>query len=143
MSYWSQEKDILGVNNFGDLVPEVVWLGPDYEEKLLELIDIRIHYKINKYQGKKPDESVKQRILDLKTALRSQLEQELVQRLEAIRRYLRNPEKDPHLSLEEILREKRHRAKPLIDPLMRVIRKRRLWVGRKKTEHEPHQGPRV
>jgi len=143
MSYWSQDKDILGVNNFGDLIPEVVWLGPTYEENLLELIDIRIHYKINKYQGKKPDESVKQRILDLKTALRSQLEQELVHRLEAIRRYLRNPEKDPHLSLEEILREKSHRPRPLIDPLMRIIRKQRFWVARKKTESKPQAGPRV
>jgi SpoVK/Ycf46/Vps4 family AAA+-type ATPase len=143
MSYWSQDKDILGVSNFGDLVPEVVWLGPDYEEKLLELIDIRIHYKINKYQGKKPDESVKQRILELKTALRSQLEQELVHRVEAIRRYLRNPEKDPHLSLEEILRAKPRPPRPLIDPLMRVIRRRRLWVSRKKDEPEAQEPPRL
>jgi hypothetical protein len=142
MSYWSQDKDILGVSHFGDLVPEVVWLGPDYEEKLLELIDIRIHYKINKYQGKKPDESVKQRILELKTALRSQLEQELVHRVEAIRRYLRNPEKDPHLSLEEILRAKPRPPRPLIDPLMRVIRKPRRWIGRKKTDPEPQEPPR-
>jgi hypothetical protein len=63
--------------------------------------------------------------------------------VEAIRRYLRNPEKDPHLSLEEILRAKPRPPRPLIDPLMRVIRRRRLWLNRKKDEPEAQEPPRL
>ena len=55
VNYWNQDKDILGVTHFGDLVPEVVWLDPEYEQMLQELIVIRIRYKLDKHQGRRPD----------------------------------------------------------------------------------------
>jgi ATP-dependent Lon protease len=52
-NYWTQDKDVLGVTHFGDLVPEVMYFGEDYEKKLLELIEMRIAYKIKKYRENK------------------------------------------------------------------------------------------
>ncbi len=114
MAYWEQGKDILGVTHFGDLVPEVLWLGPEYEEKLNALIELRIAYKLRKYRGDRPAREMKQRILEGKAELRDLLEEELLRRIEAIRAYLQTPDRDPHLSLEEIFRRGR---------------KRRLWGG--------------
>ena len=118
-SYWAQNKDILGVTHFGDLVPEVMYLGPEYEKILLELINLRIDYKRKKYKGNKPPEDVKEKILRSKEVLRKQMEDDLVARLEALRRYLRSPAKDPHLSLEEIFRKRRigpiRRFRPIVE----------------------------
>ncbi len=122
-SYWSQGKDVLGVTHFGELVPEVLCLGPAYETILLDLIALRIDYKHFKYKGTKPPEAMKSRILENKQILKLQVEKELVARLEALRRYLRSPSRDPHLSLEEIFRKRRSRRleglKPLVDYLKR------------------------
>ncbi|MBI5017096.1 MAG: AAA family ATPase [Deltaproteobacteria bacterium] len=104
-SYWLQDRDVLAVTHFADLVPDVVWLGPAYEARLLDLIQQRIRYKLAKYRGQVPSESDKQRILDERAALRSLVERETVRRLESIRAWLRDPDHDPYLSLEEILRE--------------------------------------
>jgi hypothetical protein len=64
---------------------------------------------------------LKAKILESKGILKTQMERELISRLEALRRYIRSPSSDPHLSLEEILRKKRPRRfegfKPLLDTL--------------------------
>jgi len=105
--YWQQDKDILGVSHFGDLVPEVIWLGPEYEKMLLELISLRLEYKLKKYKGLQTDETMKEHILKLKVDLRNLAENEIIGRLEAIRQYLRSPTSDPHLSMEEIFKKRR------------------------------------
>jgi SpoVK/Ycf46/Vps4 family AAA+-type ATPase len=102
VNYWSNDSDILGVTSFGDLVPEVLWLGPDFEKTLLKLIAMRIAYKKEKYRGNKPSAEIKAEILEKKKRLREQVEKEIINRLKSIRIYLQNPERDPHLSLEEI-----------------------------------------
>ncbi len=109
LAYWEQGKDILGVTHFGDLVPEVLWLGEDYEEKLERLVETRIRYKLRKYRGEPPPRELKQEILELKAELRAAAEEELVRRIDAIRAYLQTPDRDPHLSLEEIFRHHRSR----------------------------------
>jgi SpoVK/Ycf46/Vps4 family AAA+-type ATPase len=123
VSYWSQDKDILGVTHFGDLVPEVVWLNPEYEEKLLALIKLRIDYKIAKYQGETPPEGVKDEIVRNKEILRAELEKEIKHRLGALRRYLRSPTRDPHLSLDEIYRRRRNKAGNFITPILGIARR--------------------
>jgi len=124
-NYWSQNKDILGVTHFGDLVPEVVYFGEDYEEILLELIDTRIRYKLNKYRGNKPPEEIKAGILKKKDVLKTRVEKEILSRLAALRRYLRTPTHDPHISLEEIFRKRKSKMKSLVRPLRAYIQKRR------------------
>jgi transitional endoplasmic reticulum ATPase len=102
IGYWSQDRDILGVTHFGDLVPETIWLGEEYEELLLELIDQRIKYKLKKYLHNEIDEKGNENIIRLKAILRQQAEQEIVRKLGAIKAYLSNPERDPLVSLESI-----------------------------------------
>ncbi len=104
--YWLQNKDILGVSNFGDLVPELIWLGPDYEKTLLALTSLRLEYKLKKYKDLQHDQRLKQKVLEMKADLRIRAEAEIISRLEAIRHYLRNPERDPHLSMDEIFKKR-------------------------------------
>jgi hypothetical protein len=128
-NYWSQSKDILGVTHFGDLVPEVMHFGEDYEEILLELIETRIKYKLNKYRGNKPSEEIKTEILKKKDILKTRVEKEILSRLAALRRYLRTPAHDPHISLEEIFRKRKGRMKNLLRPFRAYIQKRREKIA--------------
>ncbi|MBT8332953.1 MAG: AAA family ATPase, partial [Deltaproteobacteria bacterium] len=102
VGYWSQNKDILGVTNFGDLVPETIWLGEAYEKNLLELIEQRIKYKVKKYQLNEIDEAGNENIIRLKAILRQQAEEEIIRKLGAVKDYLGNAERDPLSSLESI-----------------------------------------
>jgi hypothetical protein len=122
-NYWENNKDILGVTHFGELVPEVLYIGPNSEKIIQELISLRIDYKQRKYKGIKPPESQKENILKSKDILKIQMEKEIVGRLEALRRYLRSPTRDPHLSLEEIFRKKRSGFEG-IKPIVNYLRKR-------------------
>ncbi|MCP4744564.1 MAG: AAA family ATPase [Desulfobacteraceae bacterium] len=117
--YWSQSKDILGVTHFGDLIPEVVWLGPGYERRLMKLIDLRIKYKLTKHQGQKPVLGTKETILKIKESLKNEVEEQIRKRLVAIRHYLRKTDPDPHLSLQEIYRYTPGRVSQWINPLLR------------------------
>lgn len=128
--YWLQNKDILGVSNFGDLVPELIWLGPDYEKTLLALTGLRLEYKLKKYKDLKQDQKLKEKILALKADLRYRAEQEIVGRLDAIRRYLRNPDRDPHLSMEEIFKKRSKNGMPFKGAL------RDLFISRKKNQRQ-------
>lgn len=102
IGYWNQNQDILGVTNFGDLVPETIWLGEAYEKNLLELIEQRIKYKVKKYQLNEIDEAGNENIIRLKSILRQQAEEEMIRKLGAIKDYLSNSERDPLSSLESI-----------------------------------------
>ncbi|MEJ2056562.1 MAG: AAA family ATPase [Desulfofustis sp.] len=105
IGYWSQNKDILEVTHFGELVPETIWLGEDYEKTLLELTDQRIRYKLKKYQNNEIDEAADENIIRLKSILKQQAEKEIVRKIEAIKHYLSNPDHDPLISLESIFTE--------------------------------------
>jgi hypothetical protein len=125
-NYWLQGKDVLGVTYFGDLVPEVMYFGEDYENILLELIDMRIEYKLRKFQGNKLNNDIKEEILIKKLLLKDQAEKEILSRLNALRKYLRTPARDPHVSLEEIFRQRGKRnIKKLFAPLMDYFHKRK------------------
>jgi hypothetical protein len=132
-NYWSQGRDILGVTHFGDLVPEVMYLNPEYENTLLELIRLRIDYKLKKYRGNKPADDVKEKILKSKELLKNQMEAELLARLEALRHYLRTPARDPHLSLEEIFRKRRMTRFTRIKPLVAYFKARIAKAGEKQS----------
>jgi len=130
IGYWNQNKDILGVTHFGDLVPETIWLGDDYEELVLELIDQRIKYKITQYLHNEQDEAANENIVRLKSILKQQAEQEMVRRIEAIKNYIIDPDHDPLISLESIFQEDQKVAKRVkniygvLDPLTSMIKKR-------------------
>lgn len=126
VNYWANHKDILAVSSFGELVPEVLWLGEEFGKDLHELIAIRIEYKLNKYRKNVSSESIKMDILKRKKRLRDHVEKEIEKRLNALRKYLRNAERDPYLSLEEIFRDTASRktrgVKSLMDNLKKEIK---------------------
>jgi len=130
IGYWNQNKDILGVTHFGDLVPETIWLGDDYEELVLELIDQRIKYKIKQYQHNEQDEAANENIIRLKSILKQRAEKEIVRKIEAIKNYISNPDHDPLISLESIFQEDQKVTKKVkkifgaFDPLTSMIKKR-------------------
>lgn len=130
MNYWEQGKDILGISNFVELVPEVVCLGPEYEETLKELIALRIDYKLKKFKGNTVSDTLKENILKNKKNLKNQIEIHIVERLEAIRKYLRNPVSDPHLSLEEIFLEHGKSRLFGISPVVNFLSNQKKRVGR-------------
>ena len=105
INYWNQDKDILGVTHFGDLVPETIWLSDDYAQLVQELIAQRISYKLKKYQSNEIDEAGKENIIRLKSILRQRAEKEIIRKLGAIKNYLSNPDRDPLTSLELIFQE--------------------------------------
>ncbi len=129
VGYWSQNKDILGVTHFGDLVPETIWLDEDYEQLVLELIDQRIKYKIKKYQHNELDDAAHENIIRLKSTLKQRAEKEIVRKIEAIKNYITNPDHDPLTSLESIFQEEERVVKKVkkmfgaLDPLAGRIMK--------------------
>jgi SpoVK/Ycf46/Vps4 family AAA+-type ATPase len=135
--YWGKDKDVLGVTHFGELIPEVVWLGPAYERRLLELIDLRISYKIGKYKGNTLQNDTKNRILVIKEELKAEVENELRQRLVALRHYLRSPDRDPHLSLQEIYRAKPAKTTELADSILGFVKRYRRRRSAKTEQSQP------
>jgi len=103
--FWGRGKDILGVTHFGDLVPEIVWLDPEFEKRQNNLIETRREYKKDKHIRNEPDPKMKQHIRREKEALREIVETEIARRLQAIHGYLKNPHRDPLLSLSEIFKQ--------------------------------------
>jgi hypothetical protein len=121
-NYWLQDKDILGVTNFGDLVPEVLLLDGAHGDRVRQLIETRIHYKLAKCQRKRPDAALKEQILALKVELRDDMEKEIVRRLQALRAYMRSPVRDPHISLEEIFRNGVGQPRRRITAVVQLVR---------------------
>ncbi|MCB2169767.1 MAG: AAA family ATPase [Deltaproteobacteria bacterium] len=121
-NYWLQDKDILGVTNFGDLVPEVLLLDEAHGDRVRQLIETRIHYKLAKCQRKRPDAALKEQILALKVELRDDMEKEIVRRLQALRAYMRSPVRDPHISLEEIFRNGAGQPRRRITAVVQLVR---------------------
>jgi transitional endoplasmic reticulum ATPase len=123
-NYWTQDKDIIAVTHFGDLVPEVVCLDKEYEQILQKLISLRIHYKLLTYEKDESDGNMQEEIQEIKDALKVRFEKEIKNRLKAIRNYLRNPVSDPHLSLEEIFRERPPQPIEVLKPIMKYLRRK-------------------
>ena len=122
--YWEKDKDILGVTHFGDLVPEVVWLDDAHERMVRNLIDMRIAYKFNKYRGKTVQNDIKESIIKTKGEMKNQVEREIRRRLVAIRSYLRNPMKDPHISMDEIFFPEKKQPFRIMKPLRQFLKRR-------------------
>jgi hypothetical protein len=66
--------------------------------------------------------NTKQQILMIKEQLKNEVEKELSIRLLVLRRYLRSPDRDPHLFLQEIYRSKPGSAAGMTDTIFDFIR---------------------
>lgn len=100
--YWCKGKDVLEVTHFGDLVPEVLWLTSENQEKIDRLISLRIDAKLRRYRGEQTDGNAIDKIRRLKADLKRGTETAIASRLHTIRKHLTDDGSDPHLSLEAI-----------------------------------------
>ncbi len=66
---------------------------------------MRIKIKSDDYRGEKRSKELKQNSVQTKRELRVLVEQEILQRLDAIRRYLMDSDHDIYLSHEKIFQE--------------------------------------
>ena len=121
-NYWRQNKDVMGVTHFGDLIPEVLWLGEAHDTRVNQLIETRIRYKLGKCQHHQPDADLKETILAIKTRLHEDMEKEIVRRLQALRAYMRSPVRDPHISLEEIFRNDTRNSRQRFSAVVQLVR---------------------
>jgi hypothetical protein len=91
---------------------------------------MRIDYKLKKSRGDSGYDAHKEKFLKIKKNLKDQLEAQIIDRLEAIRKYLRNPVSDPHLSLEEIFLEQGKSSLISIAPIMNFLSNQKKWIAR-------------
>lgn len=102
-NYWDQDKDILEVHHFGDLLPEVLCLDEKYEKTLLEMISLRIELKRSEYLGNPIEEKDRKKVDQLKRQLSDRTANEIRKRLQSLSRFMGNPNRDENLSLEKVL----------------------------------------
>jgi len=102
IGYWQRKKDIIAVTHFADLMPEVLFLDDDHNNLREDLIEKRITYKTEKYYAANQTENLKEDIIQTKKMMRDRAEQEILRRVNAIRMYLLDPEREKYISHEQI-----------------------------------------
>ncbi|HCY88253.1 MAG TPA: AAA family ATPase [Desulfobacteraceae bacterium] len=102
IGYWQRKKDIIAVTHFADLMPEVLFLDDDHNDMRESLIEKRIAYKTEKYYADKRTENLKEDIIETKRNMRQRAEEEILRRVNAIRRYLQDPDREKYISHEQI-----------------------------------------
>jgi len=104
MSYWERDKDIIAVNHFADLMPEVLSLDEEHNKQRENLITMRIKLKSEKYSARQRTQGLNENIIETKKEMRHRAESEIVRRVNAIRNYLMDPDQEKYISHEQIFR---------------------------------------
>jgi len=102
----------------------ILCMCPEYESNLQELISLRIKYKQNKTADIETQPQIKETIIGQKEFLKTHIETEIAERLEAIRSYLRSPLRDPHMALEEIFKDRKVKMPGLIETFKEMLHKK-------------------
>ena len=104
MGYWQRDKDVIAVTHFADLLPETLFLTDDHNQQRETLIKLRIKLKTEKYYAKKRSPDLKENIIRIKQEMRRHTENEIIRRVNAIRRYLIDPDRKQYISHEQIFK---------------------------------------
>ncbi|CCK82477.1 AAA family ATPase [Desulfobacula toluolica] len=104
MGYWQRKKDIIAVTHFADLMPEVLFLDDEHNRQREELIEMRIKLKSEKYYATKRTPNLKENIIQTKQEMRNRAENEILKRVDAIRKYLTDPDREKYISHEQIFK---------------------------------------
>jgi len=105
MGYWQQKKDIIAVTHFADLMPEVLVLDDRHNQKREDLIDMRIQLKSEKYYAAERTPDLKETIIQTKNEMRTRAENEILKRVDAIRMYLIDPDRENYISHKKIFKK--------------------------------------
>ncbi|SDU49511.1 AAA family ATPase [Desulfobacula phenolica] len=104
MGYWQSKKDIIAVTHFADLMPEVFFLDDEHNRQLEDLIEMRIKLKSEKYYATKRTPNLKENIIQTKQEMRKRAENEILKRVDAIRKYLTDPDREKYISHDQIFK---------------------------------------
>ncbi|MCP3874012.1 MAG: AAA family ATPase [Desulfobacteraceae bacterium] len=104
MGYWQRKKDIIAVTHFADLMPEVLFLNDEHNQQREDLIEMRIKLKSEKYYATQRTPHLKENIIQTKNIMRKRAEEEILKRVNAIRQYLMDPDREKYISHEKILK---------------------------------------
>ncbi|WP_300457927.1 AAA family ATPase [Desulfobacula sp.] len=105
MGYWQRKKDIIAVTHFADLMPEVLFLDDEHNQKREDLIAMRIKLKSEKYYATERTPNLKENIIQTKKEMRKRAENEILKRVGAIRNYLTDPDRERYISHEKIFKQ--------------------------------------
>jgi translation elongation factor EF-Tu-like GTPase len=105
MGYWQRKKDIIAVTHFADLMPEVLFLDDEHNQKREDLIEMRIKLKSEKYYATERTPHLKENIIQTKQEMRKRAEEEILKRMNAIRKYLTDPDRERYISHEKIFKK--------------------------------------
>ncbi len=104
IGYWQRQKDIIAVTHFADLMPEILYLGDEHEKDLETLVEMRIKSNVADYFAEEQNPDIQNEISVLKTKMRQRAENEILGRVQAICRYLQDPDREKYISHEKIFR---------------------------------------
>ncbi|MDP2908029.1 MAG: AAA family ATPase [Nanoarchaeota archaeon] len=108
-SYWEENKDVLGVNDFRSLVPEVLCIDDKCSEYIKKLVQKRIEHKkdVFVYYSKdtKAIENREKEIKGLEKEVRSMAENEIIRRIGCIKAYIANKDQEKYQSFDEIFKK--------------------------------------
>ncbi|MCK4767106.1 MAG: AAA family ATPase [Desulfobacula sp.] len=102
--YWQRKKDIIAVTHFADLMPEILFLDETHNQQRENLIEMRIKLKKENYYAGKRTPNLKENIIQTKKEMRKRAEGEMLKRVDAIRKYLTDPDREIYISHEKIFK---------------------------------------
>ncbi|MBU2627221.1 MAG: AAA family ATPase [Proteobacteria bacterium] len=105
MGYWQRKKDIIAVTHFADLMPEVLFLDQEHDQQREDLIEMRIKLKSEKYYAAQRTPNLKENIIQTKQKMRKRAEDEILKRVDCLRKYLIDPDRDLYISHEKIFKK--------------------------------------
>ncbi len=105
IGYWQRNKDIIAVTHFADLMPELLYFDQEHDQKLEQLIKMRIQLKSEKYFARPRTPNLKEDIITLKNQMRKRAETEILFRVNAIRKYLMDPGREKYMSHEQVFKK--------------------------------------
>ncbi len=93
------------MTHFADLMPELLYFDKEHDLKLERLIEMRIQLKSEKYFAKPRTPNLKEDIIALKNQMRKRAETEILFRVNAIRKYLMDSDREKYISHERVFKQ--------------------------------------
>ncbi|MBU4502635.1 MAG: AAA family ATPase, partial [Nanoarchaeota archaeon] len=101
--YWNEDKIVIPVNDYRDIMHEVLYMGNDQDEKVQEFIKANIEYnKKSRVSTEEEMEPMKKELETMASELKNSTEFEIKRRLVALNNYFNDKRMDPDLNLETI-----------------------------------------
>ncbi len=104
-SYWNEGKIVIPVGDYREIIPEVIFFGEEHDKVLKNLIAKRISY--NKKALFIPEEELskeKSEIEELEQTLKTNAEEEIKSRLNAIHNFYKSSDRNEFLNLDAIFK---------------------------------------